>query len=206
MGAAAKAVLCLCVCVCLSAWPVRGSHIPAEMNKTIQNLLQHYKITNAERFDGKPVFNKDPLSTKMEGKVLFMSVVLEVYEKLIDHMLKQLPSAQNTTDTSNDTPAPAAAAAAAKAEKGNEVRTQLKYLKGKISQLKTNRYQEQEKFLQEMKSLKHIQMDNRVIQSKALGELPWLYEEASVLFEEIKLERRRRRRRQARRGKTHPRA
>lgn len=49
-----------------------------------------------------------------------------------------------------------------------------------------------------------LKMDNAVVQSKALWELPWLYEEASQLSE-IQM-RRRRRRRQARKLKTHQRA
>uniref|UniRef100_A0A8C3G8C8 Interferon gamma n=1 Tax=Cyclopterus lumpus TaxID=8103 RepID=A0A8C3G8C8_CYCLU len=175
--------------VCLSLWlvvcQVRGSYIPPKMNRTIYNLLQHYKIPSRERFNGKPVFSRDPLAGKMEAKRVFMGGVLETYEKLIGQMLKQLPTPTPQTAGSNE--------------------TQLSYILKKVQELRKHRYQEQEKLLQELRDLKHIQMDNLVVQSKALWELPWLYEEASSLYE-IKMERRkrRRRRRQARRVKTRP--
>lgn len=43
MDATARVVVCLCLgwAVC----QVRGSYIPVEMNRTIQNLLQHYVST-----------------------------------------------------------------------------------------------------------------------------------------------------------------
>lgn len=43
MDATARLVVCLCLgwTVC----QVRGSYIPVEMNRTIQNLLQHYVST-----------------------------------------------------------------------------------------------------------------------------------------------------------------
>lgn len=47
------------------------------------------------------------------------------------------------------------------------------------------------------------QMDNFVVQSKALWELPWLYEEASSISNDAKMQRRRRRR-QTRKLKTPP--
>ncbi|XP_034382228.1 interferon gamma-like isoform X1 [Cyclopterus lumpus] len=195
--------------VCLSLWlvvcQVRGSYIPPKMNRTIYNLLQHYKIPSRERFNGKPVFSRDPLAGKMEAKRVFMGGVLETYEKLIGQMLKQLPTPTPQTAGSNELPGSAAIADGGEVGAGEDVRTQLSYILKKVQELRKHRYQEQEKLLQELRDLKHIQMDNLVVQSKALWELPWLYEEASSLYE-IKMERRkrRRRRRQARRVKTRP--
>nr|BCK60960.1 interferon gamma [Sebastiscus marmoratus] len=206
MVATVRAVVCLSLW--LSVCQVRGSHIPQEMNKTIQNLLQHYKIPLRERFNGKPVFSREPLAGKMEVKRMFMGGVLETYEKLISHMLNQLPTPTPQTAESNNLPASAAGTASG-GEVGADVdvRKDLSYILNMVKELKKNRYLEQEKILQELKALKHIQMDNLVVQSKALWELPWLYEEASSLNDTMNTERRRRRRRrQARKAKIHPKA
>nr|AIK66530.1 interferon gamma [Dicentrarchus labrax] len=194
MVAMARAVVCLFLW--LSVCQVRSSHINVEMNRTIQNLLQHYKIRNVERFDGKPVFSRNALAGKMEMKKLFMGAVLETYEKLIDKMLKQLPTSSPQTTGSNDGPASSVTAADA----SGDVRTGLKYILNKIKMLRQHRYREQGVLLQELQTLQHIQMDKHVVQSKALWELPWLYEEASSLSDEM--QRRRRRRRQTRRLKS----
>ncbi|XP_028426874.1 interferon gamma [Perca flavescens] len=197
MVATARAV------VCLSLWllvcQVRGAYIPPEMNKTIQTLLQHYTIPTRERFNQKPVFSHKPLAGKMEGKRVFMGSVLETYEKLIGQMLKQQPTPTPQTAGSNERLASAAAGDAS----DDRIRTGLNYILRKVKELKKHHYKEQEELLQELKGLEHIKLDNHVVQSKALRELPWLYEEASSLNEEIEL---RRRRRQARRVKNHPRA
>ncbi|XP_037616259.1 interferon gamma-like [Sebastes umbrosus] len=215
MVAAARAVVCLSVW--LSVCQVSGSHIPVKMNKTIHNLLQHYNIPRKERFNRKPIFSREPLAGKMEGKKMFMGAVLETYEKLISHMLNQLPTPTPQTTGSNKLSAtaigtPAAGTPAAGIASGGEVgadgdvRKELSYILNMVKELKEKRFLEQEKILHELKALKHIQMDDLVVQSKALWELPWLYEEASSLNNTMKSERRRRRRRQARKAKTHPKA
>ncbi|XP_029350896.1 interferon gamma [Echeneis naucrates] len=176
--------LALWLCVC----QVRGFHIPAKMNKTIHNLLQHYNISSKQMFNGKPVFPKDLLSSKMETKRLFLGGVFEVYEKLFERMLQELP-----------TPGPeTATAGGAGPETGNNVRSQLTYILEKVQELRKHNYQQQNKLLQRLHELKHIQMDNLVVQSKALYELPMLYSQASSLSGDMM---RRRRRRQARRIK-----
>ncbi|XP_039647037.1 interferon gamma-like [Perca fluviatilis] len=196
MFATARAVVCLSLW--LSVCQVRGAYIPAEMNETIQGLLQHYTIPIKERFNQKPVFSHEALNGQMEGKRVFIGGVLETYEKLIGQMLKQQPTP--TPQTAGSTERPASAGDA-------NVRKGLNYILKKVKELKKHHYKEQEKLLQELKALEHIKLDNRVVQSKALRELLWLYEEASSLNDEIELRRRRRRRRrQARRVKTHPRA
>ncbi|XP_070710108.1 interferon gamma-like [Pempheris klunzingeri] len=202
MVAAARAVVCLSLW--LSVCQVRGSHIPVRMNRTIQNLLQYYTITPKERFDGKPVFSREPLSGRTEVKMIFMGAVLETYEKLIGQMLKNLPTASPQTVGSTDRPG---TAGVAEGETVKDVRTELSYVLKRVQDLRRQDYQEEEKVLQGLLSLKHIKMDNAVIQSKALWELPWLYEEASSLPNTIRMQKQmRRRRRHARRVKNHPRA
>ncbi|XP_068442881.1 interferon gamma related [Clinocottus analis] len=189
--------LVLCVTLWLSVWHVQAAFNTADINSTIKNLLQHYKIPEARaRFDRKPVFSRDPLAGNMEATSVFMSGVLEKYEELIGRMLEQLPTPTPHTAASDQLPASAAAAG------GGEVATQLRYILKKVQLLKKHRYHEQEKFLRELRALKDIQMDNPVVQSKALGEFPLLYEKASS----INVTMTSRRRRQARRNKTRPRA
>ncbi|XP_026182604.1 interferon gamma-like [Mastacembelus armatus] len=199
--------------VCLSLWlsvgHVRGFNTPAKMNWTIQNLLQHYKIQPKYRFDGKPVFPRDLLKGRMEVKMLFMGGVLETYEKLIDQMLDQLPTPGPQTSEGKAHPVAAVSGApssvtVARSDVGNDVRAQLSYIRKMIHDLRKHNYQEQEKFLQGIYSLRNIQVDNLVVQSKALWELPWLYEEASSLSDNRM--QKRRRRRQARRAKSRLRA
>ncbi|XP_034719032.1 interferon gamma-like [Etheostoma cragini] len=199
MVATARAVVCLSFW--LSVVQVRGSYIPPMMNKTIQDLLRHYSISPKERFNGKPVFSKEPLTGKMEGKRVLMGGILDTYEKLIGQMLKQQPTPTPQTAGSHERLTPAAAGSAS----DGSVRWGLNYILQRVQVLRKNYYQEQKTLLQKLKALDEIKLDNRVVQSKALWELPWLYEEASSLNDTIKLERRmrrRRRRRQARKVKT----
>ncbi|XP_070848322.1 interferon gamma-like [Chaetodon trifascialis] len=196
MVVTARAVVFLCLW--LAVCQVRGSHIPVKMNRTIQNLLQHYRISNKDRFDGRPVFSREPLTTKMEAKRVFMGAVLETYEKLIGQMMKQLPTQSPQTARSDMDPASAVTPTA-----GVDVRKELSYILKRVQELRKHRYHEQEKLLQGLQSLRDIKMDNFVIQSKALWELPWLYEEASSLPDNTEMQRRQRRRRQARRVKSH---
>ncbi|XP_008313568.1 uncharacterized protein ifng1 [Cynoglossus semilaevis] len=189
--------------VCLSLWltvcRVSASHIPVRMNKTIQNLLLHYKISAKEKFNGKPVFSRELLEGKMEEKHIFIGGVLETYEQLIDQMLQQLP--EQVAPTSTETKASADASASASASADN-VRTDLNFILTKIQRLRRDRYQEQTKLLQGLQNLKKINFKDFVVQSKALWELPWLYEEASSLPHQKEMQRkRRRRRRQTRRGR-----
>uniref|UniRef100_A0A3B3DYS8 Interferon gamma n=1 Tax=Oryzias melastigma TaxID=30732 RepID=A0A3B3DYS8_ORYME len=180
-----KAAVLLCLWLTVSG--VGASYVPQEMNKTIQNLLQYYKIPNAVRFNGNPVFPKDLM------KMVFMHGVLETYEELIGRMLSQLPTATPPLASSGTTSNhDSGGGAQVKAD----VRSKLTYVLGKIQYLKRHRYQEQEKLLLSLQSLKSIQMSNRTVQSKALWELPQLFEKASSLADDKM--RRRRRRRQAR--------
>uniref|UniRef100_A0A8C7Y4L6 Interferon gamma n=1 Tax=Oryzias sinensis TaxID=183150 RepID=A0A8C7Y4L6_9TELE len=191
MMALMKVILCLW----LTVTGVSASYVPQEMNKTIQNLLQHYKIPLVERFNGNPVFPKDGMDGNVEMKMIFMHGVLETYEDLIGHMLKQLPTASPPPGSSQDKPASPGTSNDDGAPVKADVRSKLMYILEKIQFLKTHRYQEQEKLLHRLQNLKKIQMDNRTVQSKALWELPQLFEKASSLADNTM---RRRRRRQAR--------
>uniref|UniRef100_A0A673A1D6 Interferon gamma-like n=1 Tax=Sphaeramia orbicularis TaxID=375764 RepID=A0A673A1D6_9TELE len=200
----------VCLCLWLLVCQVRGSYIPQRMNKTIQNLLKHYKISDDQRYDGKPVFSKKLPINKTETKMVYIGGVLEKYEELIGHMLSELPTPrpQTATDqqhlTSAFTPG---VGTNTEAGVGDNVRVELKYLLSKIKELKRHHYEEEGKVAKELFSLKKIQMNDIVTQSKALGNLQWWYDEASTLKKQQQIQRqRRRRRRQARRVKTHPRA
>ncbi|XP_054653367.1 interferon gamma 1 [Dunckerocampus dactyliophorus] len=149
----------LCVCVFLFASRVTASHIPSKMNRAIQNLLQHY-IPVKERFNGRPVFSRELLGTRLEAKGVLISAVLQTYNELIERMLKELPA--QTASTSG-------------------VRSELSYILKRVQELRRFRFQEQDTLLKGLEGFRHIQMDNALIQSKALWELPWLYQEASSL-------------------------
>ncbi|MED6292549.1 hypothetical protein CHARACLAT_001422 [Characodon lateralis] len=185
------------LCMWLSVHRVSGTYVPQEMNRTLQNLRQHYKISNQDLFDGQHVFPREPLKGKMESKMLFMGGVLEAYEKLFGHMLRQLPTPSPQLAISKDKAGTSTAGPSA----SGDVRSNLMKVLQKIKELKRHRYQEQVKLLQGLQNLKHIEMDNLKIQSKALWELPWIYEEASSLADNVM--RRKRRRRQTR-TKTRP--
>ncbi|XP_061662698.1 interferon gamma 1 [Syngnathoides biaculeatus] len=176
------------VCVYLCACRVRTSHVPPRMNKTIQNLLQLYKIPFKERFNGRPVFSRELLGTKMEARDMLMSAVLRTYEELLGNMLERLsdsatptPGGPVTSGAGDRDPAP-----------GVDARAELSYLLRRVQDLRKYRYQAQEKLLDGLHNLRHVQTDNLVVQSKALWELPWLYEEASSLAEGGRERRRRR--------------
>ncbi|XP_061817480.1 interferon gamma-like [Nerophis lumbriciformis] len=169
MVTAAMARTTLCVCVCLLASQVATSHVPEKINRTIHNLLQHY-IPARERFKGQPVFSRDLLGTKLEAKEVLLSAALQTYEELIQRMLKELPGDESA-----------------------DVRADLSYVLERVQHLRRFRFQEQDKLLEGLHTFQHIQVDNELIRSKALWELPWLYEEASSLANK----RRQRRRRKA---------
>nr|WHA35311.1 interferon gamma [Acanthopagrus latus] len=189
MVSAVRAAICLILMVVLCQ--VRGAYIPPKMNQTIQSLLRHYRIDDEQRFDGNKVFPKEPPAGKMETKLLFMGGILDTYEKLLGHMLKQQPTASpQTASISTDS--------YDRAGPSGDVRDDLKFILEKVRELKKKKFHEQEMILRGLQDLKHVQMDNLVVQSKALWELPWLYEEASLLSDNSEM--RRRRRRQARKS------
>ncbi|KAK5849409.1 hypothetical protein PBY51_009054 [Eleginops maclovinus] len=191
----ARAVVCLCLC--FSLCHVRGNYIPGKMNEIIMNLLQHYNIPESERYNGEPIFVKDSIPRNMEEKKVFMRGVLDAYDSLFNQMLKELPTPIPHTTGSNNLPA----VAGGEGGEGKDVRTGLNVLHKMVKDLIKNGYQKHEQLLKSLKNIHHLKMDNRTVQSKALGELVWLYDEAS----EINDTKRRRRRGSARKGKTHSR-
>ncbi|KAE8281197.1 hypothetical protein D5F01_LYC20171 [Larimichthys crocea] len=189
--------------VCLSLWlavcQVRGFTIPAEMNRTIQSILDHYNVRTRLIFDGKPVIPKEMMPEHLEAKKTVMGGVLNMYEKLINQMLKGLSTPSPPTTGSTET------ASDPQVESNGEVRKELNYILSKIKDLKKYRYkdQEPEKVLEGLHRLKHIQMNDSVVQSKALWELSGIYEEASSLSNSTRKEKQRRRRQARKANRNH---
>ncbi len=93
-----------------------------------------------------------------------MGAVLETYEKLIGQMLKQLPTTSPQTAEIKgpaDSAITPAAGTASDAEIGasGDLGKQLSYVLKKVEDLKNKRYQEQEKLLQGLQALRHIQVE-----------------------------------------------
>uniref|UniRef100_H3CLX1 Interferon gamma n=1 Tax=Tetraodon nigroviridis TaxID=99883 RepID=H3CLX1_TETNG len=167
-------------CLCMALCQVKGSYIPADMNRTIQNLLDHYKIPDRERFNGHPIFPRGPSSGDLQAEMIYMSAVLQTYDQLLNQMLQQLPTATPTsasTSTSTST----------------SLRAQLSYLLKKITALRTQYYRKHEELLKKLQPLGNVQLTSTVVQSKALWELIKVYQEASSLPDRLELLRRRRR-------------
>jgi len=77
-----------------------------------------------------------------------MGGVLETYEKLIGQMLQQLP-AHPTPQAAESNELPA----------GGDVRAELSYVLKKVQELRKHRYREQEALLQELRALRHLQVE-----------------------------------------------
>lgn len=93
-----------------------------------------------------------------------MGGVLDKYEKLIDQMLKQLPTQSPQTARSNEDPASAViptagTAGGAKTGAGGNVRRGLEDILDMVQKLRKRYYQEQEKLLQGLQSLNDIQVE-----------------------------------------------
>lgn len=86
-----------------------------------------------------------------------MGGMLEMYEQLIGHMLKQLPTPSPKTAVSAGRGAAAASDAAMGA--GGDVRKQLSYILKKVQDLRTHHYHEQDQFLQRLKALRQIPVE-----------------------------------------------
>ncbi|KAM8883208.1 interferon gamma [Synchiropus picturatus] len=190
----------LCFCLCLTICQVRS--VPVKMNKTIQSLLQFYghdKLPLRVRFSGETVFPREFAPGRIEVNRLLLGGIMETYEELITQMIKQLPTTgPKTEDHSTPPPSsvPVPQAQVAKSDIDN-IRGQLHYILTKIQDLRKNVFAEQDKILHKVYTIKPIQMDDKVTQSKALWELQYLYEEARALNDV-----RRRRRRHAHKFKT----
>lgn len=90
-----------------------------------------------------------------------MGGVLETYEKLLSQMLKQLPTPSPQTAGSDRpasvTSAPGAASVAG-LDAGQDVRTGLSNILEMVQYLRKHNYQDLEKLMQGLHSLKHIQV------------------------------------------------
>ncbi|KAM7378543.1 hypothetical protein PAMA_013443 [Pampus argenteus] len=121
--------------------------------------------------------------------MVYMGAVLETYEKLFGHMLKELPTSSLQTAETRELHSSTSGVTPAAGKEVNDVEKGLNYLLKKVEELK-KKYTDEITFLKKLQGIRHIKMDNKVIQSKALWELAWLYEEASTL---INMQKRRRR-------------
>ncbi|XP_035814446.1 interferon gamma-like [Amphiprion ocellaris] len=185
MVATARTAVCLSLFLLICQ--VRGIYVSQRVNETIQNLLRHYKISNREKFSGKPIFPRDPPDGKREVKMVFMSGVLETYEKLFGQMLRQLPT---STPPTADSTTPSTGTGL---QPGQSVRSNLTYMLGKIKELKKGYFQEEEKLLHELHGLRRIQTNSSLVQAKALFELPRMLEQAGIVSQNDTMRRRRRR-------------
>lgn len=96
---------------------------------------------------------------------MYMSGVLETYEHMISHMLKQLPAPSHPKTAANGGNVAAAVATPATGtssdatvEAGGDIREQLSYILDKIQKLRTHRYREQNQFLQVLQALGKVQV------------------------------------------------
>lgn len=83
---------------------------------------------------------------------MFLGSVLETYEKIINHMLKELPTPAPQTDT-------AVPVDAAESQGSTDVKTQLNYILKMVVQLRKHHYEEQDKLLQRLQDLRHIKVE-----------------------------------------------
>lgn len=83
--------------------------------------------------------------------MLFMGGVLEMYDKLIEHMLGQLPTPSPETAVSGGTKG-------ADSDHAAPVRKHLSYLLKKVKELRRHHYQEQNEVLHDLHKLEKIQV------------------------------------------------
>lgn len=105
-----------------------------------------------------------------QTKLIFMGGVLESYEKLLGHMLKQLPTPSPQIAVSNAQPGSAITPASSSPNNaglvaGRDVRSELNYILKKVQELKKRRYHEQEKLLQGLQTLRDIKVESILIAS-----------------------------------------
>lgn len=121
-----------------------------------------------------------------------MGGVLETYEKLLSKMLEELPTPSPQTTGSKDHPAsdviPAPGTAnGARSEAGGDVRKGLSDILEMVQKLRKHNYQDLEKLMQGLHSLKHVQVERHSPQpdccrfNKGLREVyNWLFTEVQV--------------------------
>nr|UXB54328.1 IFNgamma [Gadus macrocephalus] len=163
-------LVCMSVClsVCLPVAPV-----PGKMLETVKTLsLQHPQ--KGQSFSGS-VFSRETLNKMDDGdKRVVLGKVLEVYDKLFDQMLSQPPTDSQSEENKTE-------------EAG------IRYLQEMVTLLRRTQYKKHLLLTSTLEQLGNIQINNSVVQSKALWELPWLFNEASSLAERKRRSLRRRR-------------
>ncbi|XP_056445375.1 interferon gamma-like [Gadus chalcogrammus] len=168
----------VCLSVCL---PV--ATVPGKMLETIKTLrLQHpQKGQSSSGF----VFSRDTLNKMDDGdKRVVLGKVLEVYDKLFDQMLSQPPTDSQSEENKTE-------------EAG------IRYLQEMVTLLRRTQYKKHLLLTSTLEQLGNIQINNSVVQSKALWELPWLFDEASSLAERKRRSLRRRRAPRKRAQRSH---
>lgn len=95
-----------------------------------------------------------------QSKMLFLGGVLETYEKLIEHMLNQLPTPTPLITQNKEKPSSSITAISRTSgdETAGDIRSKLAYILGKVQELKKHRYQEQMKVLHGLQNLRHIKV------------------------------------------------
>ncbi|XP_030210605.1 interferon gamma [Gadus morhua] len=171
LGRSLSLFMLVCMSVCLSVClPV--ATVPGKMLETIKTLsLQHpQKGQSSGSF-----FPRETLNKMDDGdKRVVLGKVLEVYDKLFDQMLSQPP-----TDSQSE-------------EKKKE-EAGIRYLQERVTLLRRTQYKKHLLLTSTLEQLGNIQINNSVVQSKALWDLPWLFDEASSLAERKRRSLRRRR-------------
>ncbi|CAL8386618.1 unnamed protein product [Boreogadus saida] len=180
LGRCLSLFMLVCMSVCLSVClPV--PNVPGEMLETIKTLTLHHQQKGQGSFSGS-VFCRATLNKLDDGdKRVVLGKVLEVYDKLFDQMLSQPTNGSQSEE--------------------NKKEVGIRYLKEKVTLLRRTQYKKHLLLTSTLEQLGNIQINNSVVQSKALWELPWLFDEASSLAERKR--RSLRRRRAPGRGRSH---
>lgn len=111
--------------------------------------------------------------------MLFMGGVLEMYDKLIDRMLGQLPTPSPETTMTGGTKG-------ANSDNAAPVRKQLSYLLKKVKELRRHHYQEQNQLLHDLHKLDKIQVPTT---RPSMWSRPWVRPKVGFLKAESGLGR-----------------
>lgn len=85
-----------------------------------------------------------------QAEMIYMSAILQTYDKILNQMLDQLPTpGPSTAQTSGDQGAAAGTA---------ELRSQLNYILKKITNLRTQHYNKPEQLLKKLQPLREVQV------------------------------------------------
>lgn len=100
--------------------------------------------------DSKHFQNDSHLFMSPQAEMIYMSAILQTYDKILNQMLKQLPTPSPTTaQTSGDKGA---------AADTTKLRTQLNYILEKITTLRRLHYNKPEQLLKKLQPLTEVQV------------------------------------------------